>query len=44
MSEIILSEESTKEDVANYFLNNFKISKEAKDNLIKEDISGEVLL
>jgi hypothetical protein len=30
--------------VANYLLNNFKIGKEAKDNLIKEDISGEVLL
>ena len=44
MSEINLSEESSKEDVANYFLNNFKISIEAKNNLIKEDISGEVLL
>ena len=39
-----LSALSTKEEVANYFLKEFKISEEAKNNLIKEDISGDILL
>ena len=42
MSEDI-SAESTKEQIANYFLK-FKISEESKNNMIKEDISGDVLL
>ena len=40
----MLSEESTKEEVADYFQKQFKISEEAKNSLIKEDISGDVLL
>lgn len=40
----MLSEESTKEEVADYFQKQFKISEEAKNNIIKEDISGDVLL
>ena len=38
-----ISIESTKEEVAEYFLKAFKIPEKAKNNLIKEDISGEVL-
>ena len=36
--------ESTKEEVANFLSNTFKLSKEIANNIIKEDISGEVLL
>ena len=42
MSE--LSDESTKEEVAEYFAKNFKITEESKNNIIKEDISGDILL
>jgi len=40
----MLSEQSTKEEVADYFSQNFKIDEKAKNNLIKEDISGDILL
>ena len=43
MSDINLSEQSTKEEVADFFVKNFKISEESKNNFIKEDISGDVL-
>ena len=43
MSEDI-SADSTKEEIASYFLNIFKITEESKNNLIKEDISGDILL
>ena len=43
MSEDI-SADSTKEEIANYFLNVFKINEDTKNNLIKEDISGDILL
>ena len=33
-----------KEEVAEYFLKNYKITEEAKNNIIKEDISGDILL
>ena len=39
-----ISTESTKEEIADCFLKEFKITEEAKNNLIKEDISGDVLL
>ena len=42
MSE--LSDESTKEEVAEYFLKKYGITEEAKNNVIKEDISGDILL
>ena len=35
---------STKEEVASFFSSKFKISNEVKDNMIKEDISGVILL
>ena len=44
MSEIILSENSTKEEVSDFFVKNFKISEQIKNNFIKEDISGDILL
>ena len=43
MSDLITAD-STKEEIANYFQKNFKISEENKNNLIKEDISGDILL
>ena len=43
MSEEI-SVNSTKDELANYFQKNFKISEEAKKNFIQEDISGDILL
>ena len=43
MDEKIISGESTKEEIANYFFNNFRVSEEAKNNLIKEDITGDIL-
>ena len=43
MSEKTLSEYSTKEEVADFFVKKFKISEEIKNNFIKEDISGDVL-
>ena len=36
--------ESTKEEVANYFLTLLKFGDETKNNFIKEDISGDILL
>ena len=42
MSE--LSDESTKEEVAEYFVKKYGITEEAKNNVIKEDISGDILL
>ena len=35
--------ESTKEEVAKFFINYIKSSKEIAENIIKEDISGEIL-
>ena len=43
MSEEI-SANSNKEEIAEYFQKNFKITDEVKANLIKEDISGDILL
>ena len=43
MSEDI-SVESTKEEIAEYFLKIFKIPENARNNLIQEDISGDILL
>ena len=44
MSEdVMLNSNSSKEDVANYFAKNFKIKDDVKNNLIKEDISGDIL-
>lgn len=43
MDEKIISIESTKEEIANYFVKKFK-TPEVKNNLIKEDISGDILL
>ena len=40
----IISQKSTKEEVADFFYSKFNISKESKMNIIKEDISGEVLI
>ena len=39
-----LSEESTKEEVSNYFMKKFNISEEVKNKMIKENISGDILL
>ena len=39
-----ISSNSKKEEIANYFQKNFKISDEAKNNLIKEEITGDILL
>ena len=39
-----ISAESTKEEVANYFQIVFNVSDEVKNNLIKENISGDILL
>ena len=39
-----ISVNSTKEEIANFFRNNFNISEQAKNNIIKEDISGDILL
>ena len=43
MSEDI-SANSTKEEIANYFMKEFRISEENKNTLIKNDISGDILL
>ena len=43
MSEITLSEDSTKEEVAEFFVQKFRISETIKNNMIKEDISGDIL-
>ena len=40
----LISSNSTKEEVANYFHKEFKITEEAKNKLISEDISGDILL
>ena len=39
-----ISVKSTKEEIADYFKKTFKISENTKNNLIKEDISGDLLL
>ena len=39
----MISIESSKEEVANYFVKKFKIKEEAKNNIIKEDITADVL-
>ena len=44
MEENELSLDSSCEEVSNYFFNNFEISEEVKNNLIKESISGDILL
>ena len=44
MTEEMISSESSKEDVANFFVKKSYIKEEEKNNLIKEDISGDVLL
>ena len=44
MDDKNISEESTKEEIANYFMKNYKITEENKNNMIKEDISGDILL
>ena len=44
MSNKSLSEESTKEEVSNYFFEHFRINKELKTRIIEEEISGDVLL
>ena len=43
MSEKTLSEQSTKEEVADFFIKHFKITEDNKNTLLKEDISGDVL-
>lgn len=39
----IINVNSSKEEVANYFVKKFNIKEEAKKNLIKEDISGDII-
>ena len=39
-----LSINSTKEDVSKFFSKNYKIKKNIKDNIIKENITGETLI
>ena len=41
--EITINIESSKEDVADYFFKKLKLKEDIKNNLIKEDISGDVL-
>ena len=41
--ELKISSESSKEDVANFFVTKFNIKEQEKNNIIKEDISGDVL-
>lgn len=36
--------DSTKEEVSNFFSSHYNISQEISNNLIKENISGEILL
>ena len=43
MEDKLITIDSTKEEVADYFIKNFKFSSFNRDILIKEDISGEVL-
>ena len=40
----IISQKSKKEEIADFFHKKFKISEESKNNIIREDISGEVLM
>ena len=40
----MLSEESTKEEVAEYLLKNCKLDEKTKTVLINEDISGDIIL
>ena len=39
-----ISVNSSKEDISNFFLSHFDFPKNITDNIIKEDISGEILL
>ena len=39
-----ISADSTKEEVANYFLKECGIKEESKNNLLNQDISGDILL
>ena len=41
--ESMITVESSKEDVANYFSKKFSLKEEVKNNLLKEDISADVL-
>ena len=38
-----LTGESTKEKLVEFFSSNYKIKEDVKNNLLKEDISGEIL-
>ena len=44
MKKITISENSTKEEVAEYFSKEHQINEEAKNQMLKEDISGDVLM
>ena len=44
LNKEVISFKSSKEDIANYFVKYFKISEEAKNDLINQDISGDILL
>ena len=39
-----ISSESTKEEIAEFFKNKFNFSEKIKENIIKEDIAGDILL
>ena len=39
-----ITSSSSKEDISSFFSNKFKVSQEVQTNLIKEDISGDILL
>ena len=41
--ETMISSKSSKEMIASFFVKTFKIKEEIKNNLLKEDISGDVL-
>ena len=43
IEEIQITANSSKEEVANYLFNKLGLKQEVKTNLIKEDISGDVL-
>lgn len=40
----LINANSSKEEVADFFVKKFDIKEEVKNNLIKEDISGDILL
>ena len=39
-----LSIKSTKEEVSQFFFENYKITEKVKENIIKESITGEILI